>query len=504
MTRRSSLSPAVLRFAALALACAACAPAPAAGPAPAPAPVAAPVPADTAPARQRPPAPGPLRPYRLPPVEELALPNGLRVVAVRQTGMPLVTARVIVDAGSVHEPAAKAGLAGLTASLLAEGSRRLTGPQLAERMERLGAEFQAGGGATSAGVTVTALKSAFPEAMRLAASTVTDPAFPAVEFERIRGQAVSAFLQGRATAEGLATESFARAVYAAGAPYGRPSGGTAATLRSLTRADVAAWHRARYGPATTTLLLVGDLGEGEARRLATEAFGGWSSPARRTPAPASALRPVGGTRVILLDRPGSVQSAIRVGQGAVGAADPDFFRMTALTQVLGGGFNARINQNLRERHGWTYGAFASLSALAGTGTMVVSSSVRTTATDSALAESVRELRRLARDTVPGEEMQGALGNLVGSFPASVQTVQGLAGRMQTAIVYGLPLDYYATYRERLAAVTPAEAAELAARRLDPDALTIVVAGDLAAIEAPIRALNLGAVEVWSPDGERLR
>ncbi len=136
--------------------------------------------------------------------------------------------------------------------------------------------------------------------------------------------------------------------------------------------------------------------------------------------------------------------------------------------------------------------------------MVISSSVRTSATDSALAESVREFRRLAREPVPGEEMQGALGNLVGSFPASVQTVQGLAQRMQTAIVYGLPLDYYATYRERLAAVTPAEAAELAGRRIDPDALTLVVAGDLATIETPIRALNLGAVEVWSPDGERIR
>ncbi len=500
MTRRPTLPLAAL--AALALAGAACAPAPAAEPAPAP--VAASAPADTAPARQRPPAPGPLRPYLLPPVEELTLPNGLRVVTVRQTGMPLVTARMIVDAGSVHEPAAKAGLAVLTGTLLAEGTRQLTGPQLAERMERLGAQFQTGGGANTGFVTVTALKSAFPEAMRLAASTVTDPAFPAADFERLRGQAVAAFLQGRATVEGLATENFARAVYAAGAPYGRPAGGTAATLRGLTRADVLAWHRARYAPATTTLLLVGDVGADEARRLATEAFGAWRGTARRTPPPASALRTVGGTRVILVDRPGSVQSAIRVGQGALGAEDPDFFRMAALVQVLGGGFNARINQNLRERHGWTYGAFANLNALLGTGSMVVSSSVRTGATDSALVESANEFRRLAREPVPGEEMQGALGNLVGSFPASVQTVQGLAQRMQTAIVYGLPLDYYATYRERLAAVTPADAAELAGRRLNPDALTIVVAGDLATIETPIRALNLGAVEVWSPDGERVR
>jgi len=408
---------------------------------------------------------------------------------------------VIVDAGAVHEPAARAGLATLTGTLLSEGTRQLTGPQLAERMERLGAQFQTGGGANTGFVTVTALKSAFPEAMKLAASTVTEPAFPAAEFERIRGQAVAAFLQGRATVEGLASENFARAVYAAGAPYGRPSGGTAATLRSLTRADVVEWHRARYAPATTTLLLVGDVGADEARRLAAEAFGAWRGTARRTPPPASTLRPVQGTRVILVDRPGSVQSAIRVGHGALGADDPDFFRMTALTQVLGGAFNARINQNLRERHGWTYGAFANLSALLGTGTMIVSSSVRTNATDSALVESVNEFRRLARETVPGEEMQGALGNLVGSFPASVQTVQGLRDRVTMAITTGLPADFHATYRERLAAVTPAGAHAAAARVLRPDAPTVVVVGDLRSVESRVRA-ERGATCLYlrDPDG----
>ncbi|HEX2190706.1 MAG TPA: pitrilysin family protein [Longimicrobiaceae bacterium] len=493
MTRRPLLP---LALAALA----ACATAPAADPAPAPA---AALP-DSVPMRQQPPTPGPLRPYRLPPVEQFTLPNGLRVVAVRQTGMPLVTGRVIVDAGAVREPAAKAGLAVLTGSLLAEGTRQLTGPELAARMEQLGAQFQTGGGSNTGFVTVTALKSAFPEAMRLAAATVVEPGLRPADFERIRSQAVAGFLQGRATVEGLAGETFARAVYAPGAPYGRPAGGTEATLKGLTRADVAAWHRERYAPGSTTLLLVGDLDAAEARRLAEDAFGGWRKTAPRAPSPTSALRPVTGTRVILVDRPGSVQSAIRVGQGAIGAEDPDFFRMTALNHVLGGGFNARINQNLRERHGWTYGAFSNFAALQGVGTVAISSSVRTNATDSALVESVQEFRRLARETVPASEMSGALGNLVGSFPASVQTVQGLAQRMQTAIVYGLPLDYYATYRERLAAVTPEEAAELARRLLAPDALTIVVAGDLAAIEAPIRALNLGAVEVWSPEGERVR
>ena len=209
--------------------------------------------------------------------------------------------------------------------------------------------------------------------------------------------------------------------------------------------------------------------------------------------------------MILVDRPGSVQSAIRIGQASVRARKTrTYLRLAALTQVLGGAFNARINQNLRERHGWTYGAFASYGTLRGAGTLLISSSVRTNATDSAVAESVRELRRIVDEPVPAEELAGATGNLAGSFPASVQTVQGLAQRMQNLLVWGLPLDFYATYGPRLAAMTPSDIAAVGRGRLNPGALTVVVAGDLATIEAPIRALNLGEVEVWSPSGDRIR
>ncbi|MBW3569850.1 MAG: insulinase family protein [Gemmatimonadetes bacterium] len=446
----------------------------------------------------------PVQPYTLPPVDEFRLANGLRVVAVRQSAVPLVTARLIVDAGAEHEPAARNGLAVLTANLLPEGTAALSGPELAERMERLGAQFQTGAGQNLAFAAVTALKPVFGEALRLAAGTVIAPAFPEREVERVRQQAITGHVQAQATVEGLAGETFARAVFAADAPYARPAGGTAASLQAITRDDVVQWHRAMYAPGNATLLLVGDLSADEARRLAEEAFGGWRATASRPSPRPSAARPVAATRVILVDRPGSVQSAIRIGQAAIGPEDPDYLRLAALTHVLGGAFNARINQNLRERHGWTYGAFANFVALRGAGTLFINSSVRTNATDSAVAESVREFRRMVDEAVPAEELAGATGNMAGSFPASVQTVQGLAQRMQNLLVWGLPLDFYATYGPRLAAMTPADIAGVGRGRLTPGALTIVVAGDLAAIEAPIRALNLGEVEVWSPSGERIR
>lgn len=447
---------------------------------------------------------GPVRPFVLPPVEDFRLANGLRVVALRQSAMPLVTARLIVDAGAEHEPAAQNGLALLTASLVPEGTEALPGPVLAARMERLGAQFQTGAGQNFAFVVVTALKPVFAEALGLAAGAAMGPAFPEREFERVRQQAVTAHVQSQATVEGLAAEAFARAVFPASAPYSRPPGGTAATLATLSRDDVLRWHRAMYLPGNATLLLVGDLAPGEARRVAEEAFGAWRGGSARPPRPANPVRRPAATRVILVDRPGSVQSAIRVGQASIGAEEPDFLRLQALTHVLGGAFNARINQNLRERHGWTYGAWAVFSPQRGAGTLAITSSVRTSATDSALVESVREYRRIVEEPVPAEELAGATGNLAGSFPASVLTVQGLAQRIQNLLVWELPLDFWSGYGPALAALSPEHVAEVGAAQLAPGALTIVVAGDLAAIEGPVRALGLGEVEVWSPAGARVR
>ena len=177
--------------------------------------------------------------------------------------------------------------------------------------------------------------------------------------------------------------------------------------------------------------------------------------------------------------------------------------MTVLHRIMGGGFTPRINTNLRERRGFTYGANTVNAALQNAGTFYASSSVRTNATDSALAEVMNEYRRIVTEPVPGAEFSAAVNNLVAGFPASVQSVQELANRLQTLLIYGMPLDYYNTYREKLAAVTPAEVLALAKQKIVPN-VTMVVVGDLAQIEAPIRARNFGVVEVWNREGVKVR
>jgi zinc protease len=451
-----------------------------------------------------PPPPGPLRPFQVPAPQEFTLPNGLRVVLVPQAALPIVNGRLIVKAGSVYEPADKNGLAQLTAQLLREGAAGMTASELNTRMERLGAQFQTGAGLASASATVTALKPVFAEALTLAARTVMQPTFPESEFNRVRTQAIAGYVQNQSTVEGLAYEAFSRAIFQPTAAYSRPSGGTRATLEKLTLQDVQDWHRRTYSPSNAILLLVGDLTAAEARQIATQALGSWSGPAVSLPPVQNAPQAPQGTRLILLDRPGSVQSGVFAGQAAIGYGDPEYFGFTGLSQVLGGGFRARMNTNLRERHGWTYGAFSGLSALQGTGTFFVSSSVRTNATDSAVAEIVREYRRIATEPVPATELSEGLANIVGSFPNTVQTVQGLSQRYETVLLYGLPMDFWTTYRERLAAVTPADVARVGQQKLTPNAVTVVVAGDLSKIEAPIRALNLGTVEVWDASGTKIR
>jgi len=452
----------------------------------------------------RPPAPGPLRPYVFPNVEQFQLSNGMKVILVEKHTLPIIEGRLMLDAGAIREPAAKNGLASLTGRLLSEGTADMSGAEIARRMSELGAQFSTGGGFSTSFADVVALKNVFPQAMSIAARTVISPVFPATEFIRVKNQALGAYQLNQARTSGLAADAFVRATFDSTAPFSRPSSGTTSSIASLTRDDVLNWHRTMYAPSASTLLLVGDITPAEARTVAEQAFGGWTA-TRAAMAPVlNPVRPRSGTRVILIDRPGSVQSSIVVGQAGFQATDPDYITLLALNHVLGGAFSSRLNTNLREKHGYSYGAFSGFDLRAGAGSFQMQADVRTNATDSALAETIGEYRRIVAQPIPAEELQAALNNLVSGFPNAVQTVQGLSGRLQGLIIWGLPPDFYATYRERLSAVTPADVQRVAASKFTPDNIVVVVAGDLAKIEAPIRARNLGAVEVWDPNGNKVR
>ena len=257
-----------------------------------------------------PPPAGPLRPYVFPNVEQFQLDNGLKVILVEKHTLPVVEGRLILDAGSMREPAAKNGLASLTGRLLPEGTADMSGAEIARQMDALGAQFSTVGGFNSSFADVVALKNVFPQAIALAAKTVISPSFPPTEFIRVKNQALAAYQQTHARTAGLAADAFLRAAFDSTSPHSRTAAGTLATINALTRDDVVNWHRTMFAPAGATLLLVGDISPAEARTVAQQAFGGWKA-TRVALAPVSnAIRRSAGTRVILVDRPGSVQSTV--------------------------------------------------------------------------------------------------------------------------------------------------------------------------------------------------
>jgi zinc protease len=452
----------------------------------------------------QPPPPSALRPYAFPAVEQFQLDNGLKVIVVQKHTLPVVEGRVIIDAGAMREPAAKSGLASLTGRLLSEGTGTMTGADIAKAMDALGAQYSTGAGFSTSFADVVALRNVFPEAMALAAKTVIAPSLPVSEFSRVKNQAIASYQQSHARTAGLANDAFIRAAFDSTAPFSRPPSGNLATIGGLTRDDVVNWHHTMFAPSAATLLLVGDISLADARSVAQQAFGTWTASRAALGPVSNPVRASTGTRVILVDRPGSVQSTIVVGQPGFTATDPNYISLIALNHVMGGGFSSRMNMNLREKHGYTYGAFSNLDLRPGAGAFRISSEVRTSASDSALVETIGEYRRIAGEAVPAPELQSMVNNLVSGFPNSVQSVQGLSASLQNLIILGLPLDFYTTYREKLSAVTSDDLKRVAASKLTPDNVIVVVAGDLSKIEAPIRARNLGAVEVWDTSGNKVR
>ncbi|HEX2080150.1 MAG TPA: pitrilysin family protein [Longimicrobium sp.] len=446
-----------------------------------------------------PPPPGPIRPFEAPRPQRFTLANGVRVVAVERTAIPIVAVGVLVEAGTTYEPARSAGLARLAASLLREGTADTPGPELARRLAALGAEWETFAGFTHAGVTFTTLSPRVPEALDLLAAALRSPAFPADGFDRRRAEAVAALEQRNADPTVAGFDLLVRALFAPGAPYGRAPEGERAGLEALARDDVVRWHGEHFVPARTTVVFVGAVPPARARALAEAAFGSWRAEPRAAPAPfPSPPAPAAGARVILVDRPGAAQTGIVVGSLTVTATDSLYFPLLLLNRVLGVGTSSRLNRTLRERRGFTYGVQSYVEARRGVGVFSVEGLVRTDATDSTLVELSAELRRLASGDVTAEELEGAVSGLTGSFPTSIATVQALRTRLVNLLAWDAPLDFYTSYRERLSSVDLAQVNAAARRLFHPERMIYVLVGDLRAIEAPVRALNLGRVEVWDP------
>jgi zinc protease len=448
--------------------------------------------------RTHPPMLSPPPALTLPALRTATLANGLELAVVEMHKVPVVDVSLVLDAGGVRDPADLPGLATFTTTMLQQGAGRRSALDIADEAAFLGAQLNAGAGYDVATLSLHVPKRRLAAALDLLTDVVLRPTFADSEVTRQRELRRTQLLQQRDEPVQVANVAFPAIVYGAAHPYGRPLSGNDAAVDGLTRERVAEFYRTYYRPNGARLLVVGDVTLDEARRLITERFGGWvrgDVPA----APAATAPPPAPRAIYLIDKPGAAQSVVRIGHVGPARDTPDYFALQVLNTILGGAFTSRLNQNLRETHGYTYGAGSAFSLRRRGGPFVAQASVVTAKTDSSLIEFLKELRRIRDEAVPAAELEKAKQYLVLGLPGDFETTASAAARFRELFIYGLPLDYFGGYIARINAVTAADVQRVARQYIDPDHFDIVVVGDRSQIEAGIHALNEGAIvyrDLW--------
>ncbi len=440
----------------------------------------------------RPPKPDRLRPVQFPPFNELALPNGMTLLLVENHEQPTLSLSLSFRAGSAFDPAGKEGVAAFVAELLTKGTPARNADQIAAAIEGVGGSIGASAGDDFLTASVDVLSDHADLAFSLLGDVTRRATFPEQELELARTRYLSALEVELSQPQNVAARTFQQEIYGRH-PYGRNT--SAAAYKAITRDDVVAFAGRRLRPGGALLVVAGDITLPRARELAMQAFGGWSGAA--PPAPAfPAPPPKRGTDILLVNRPGSVQSNIVIGNTTFLPTDTTYYAARLATQVLGGGSDSRLFTILREQKSWTYGSYAALRRNRGIGFWQATFEGRTEVTDSALTELLHQIDRIRTEAIPDSELAAAKGFLVGSFPLTIETPRQIAQVVSTARLLGLGPDYVQRYRERLSRVSAVRARAAAQRVIHRNALAIVVVGDAKALYeklkpiAPVRLVDL--------------
>jgi len=453
--------------------------------------------------RKEAPKPGPEPTLHLPTPKTFELANGVKVYLIEEHSLPVISASLVTLGGGEANPADKAGLAGFTARMLTEGTTTRSSTQLADDIAQIGAELGSSASMDDASVAVGSLSNNTAPALELLSDVALHPAFKAEEVERIRKQRLVGILQESDQPVASALRVGGKVLYG-DQPYGFRPVGTTESVKAMTRDDLAGFWAAHYTPKDAALILAGDLSEGEAKKLAEKYFGSWSSTSAAVsasvpPAPSAPSR-----KVVIVDKPGSPQTTLIAFGLGVARNTPDYPTITEMNSILGGLFSSRINMNLREKNGFTYGAFSGFFFYRDGGPFFSGAQVRTDVTAPAARELFAELNRIHTDPATPEELKLAKDNALRSLPGSFETVGGESGLMSELFVYGLPTDYFQKLPAAFEAVTPEAVAKAAQAYIHPDNLIVVAVGDRAKIQPELEKLNLGPIELRDESGDLVK
>lgn len=451
-------------------------------------------------ARESPPPSGPRRDIHFPPIARTTLPNGLEINVVEYHSLPVLHVRLVVrGAGAAADPPHLPGLAAFTADMLKEGTRRKTSAQIAETIEFVGGTLAVDTTVDATIVSIAVLKEHAETALSLLAELVTEPTFPPQEIDKLRRREIDRLAQMQQDPGWLSRRMFYPLVYG-DHPYARFDT-TAEALERISRNDLVQFHRARFVAGSMFVAVVGDVRAAEFNSLAARILGRirrGTAPALRFPA----IPVPTGRRIVIVDRPNSAQSVIRIGNVALRRSSEDYIPAMVANHILGGEASSRLFMDLRERRSLTYGAYSRITANVDPGTFQATASVRTPVTGQALAAFFEHLDRIVREPPSPQEVEEAQSFLIDSFPLTIETPGDMAGLLVDLRLYGLPDDYWDTYRARIAEVTPTQALEIAQRYIHPDRAAVVLVGNATAIENDAR--RFGPVRVVDVNGRTLR
>jgi len=434
------------------------------------------------------PQPGPPRPYHFPRVARRTLENGLRILVAENHNAPLVSMRTLVRSGADYDTPEMAGLASLTGELLDEGAGTRDAVRLAEDLGLLGASLGSGADWDASYISVDSLSRTFGEAFTIFADVNRRPMLPQSSLDRVRAERLMELLQQRDEPGAIAGKRFSNLIYGSGA-YGNTVIGNAESVGRITVDDVRRYYATHYLPNNASIVIAGDVDAEVALDAASRFFSDWPA-AELPPRPKISPKTFDSSRIYLIDRPTAVQSEIRIGHIGIARSTEDYFALSVMNALLGGVFNSRINLNLREKHGYTYGARSMFAFRRQAGPFVVSAPVRNEVTRESITEVLSELRRIRTGDVETQELDDTKNFLMGSFPSTVQSSSDVAGRILDMELYELPHDYFDRYRENIGAISKSDVERVAQKYIDPEQVIIVIVGNASQIREPLGTLGM--------------
>jgi len=448
--------------------------------------------------RENPPKPGPMHALNLPVPDIFKLSNGLTVYFHYRAGLPVAAANLVFNTGSGANPVDKPGLASFTANMLQQGTETRNAIQIADEAALLGTALSSGANMDSSSVGASSLTKNFSGVLDLISDIVLHPTFPPDEVERRRASRLAAFTDERSDPETIVARTGVSALFGPHNPFGYDNSGTEPSIKAMTREDMMNFWKTNYVPNNAALVVSGNIPADDLKALAENKFGAWKSGELAVP-------PIGApettkAKIIIVDRPGAQQTMVRLLQIGVARATPDYPALEVMNSELGGLFSSRINLNLREEHGYTYGAASFFVYRRALGYFGAGGGIRTDVTAPAVTEILKEIHRMIDTPMKPDELSLAKDSQSRSLPGIFETNSGEAGALSEIFMYSLARDYFSTLPEKLNAVTAEDAEAVAKKYLHPEQMILVCVGDRAKIEPELVKLDLGAVEIRDADG----